>query len=258
MAWTVDFGMFGEETELQKQLNKVERAERKALSSARKKQIRKRATQARKTLEKENTVKEIVSKGMFKSSITGKLYKHRDEAYKAGERAKERAKNPKYQDEESKKYYEEELKKRQEAAEKRAEIKRIKEQNERIEKALEEMDEFEPEEEYNEDEWEDTFMKGEDYKKPIEDSLIVMWEDVSHGIIGNYYAWSHDTGSWLYDHGFDYWDLTELIKDPYWRSSLDNHTNLEFVTIALRDSQYGIKYDVYQDPRTNEYSIVSK
>ncbi len=253
MAWTVDFNMFGEQTELQKQLNKVERAERKALSSARKKQIRKRATQARRIIEKENTVKEIVSKGVFKSSITGKTYKHRDEAYKAGERAKERAKNPKYQDEESKKYYQEELKKRQEAAEKRAEIKRIKEQNERIEQALEEMDEFE----YDEDEWETVETPKEEVKS-VEDSIIVYWEDVSHGIIGNPYAWLHDSGSWLYAHGFDAWDLTELIKDPYWRSSSDNHTNLEFVEVALRDSQYGIKYSVYQDPRTNEYSIVSK
>lgn len=200
-------------------------------------------------------------KGMWRSNITGNYYSSREAAMHAGYNAKYRAEHRNYSNPELQAYYEEKLKSRQESYEaqkaKREEKARLKkeieERNARMEQALEEMDEFE----YDEDEWE-TVETTKEEVKPVEDSIIVYWEDVSHGIIGNPYAWLHDSGSWLYAHGFDAWDLTELIKDPYWRSSSDNHTNLEFVEVALRDSQYGIKYSVYQDLRTNEYSIVSK
>ena len=247
MAWTVDFGALGL-TELEKQINKVERAEKKTLTKARKKQLRKKATQARKILEKENTVKEIVSKGMFKSSITGKLYRHKDEAYRAGERAKERARKPLYKDEASKQFYNEELKKRQEAAEKRAEIRRIEEDNKRYEQHLDEMDEWEP---VDEGEWEEVQNHADD-KPQVTEDIYCYWDDVKHGLIGNPWYYLHTSGSWLYVNGYDDWNLTKLMDNPYWTSE-DGHTNRDFVEQALKDSPLGMQYEVVEDDNGNPY-----
>jgi hypothetical protein len=189
-------------------------------------------------------------KGMWRSNITGNYYSSKEAALQAGYNAKYRAEHRRYSNPELQEYYEEKLKSRQESYEaqkaKREEKARLKqeieERNARMEQALKEMDEFE----YNEDEWEEVQNRPEE-KPQVTGDLWVTWDSVKHGLIGNKWYWMHETGSWLYSQGYHEWNLIELIKDPYWTSELDNHTNLEFVEQALKDSPLGMQYEIAED-----------
>lgn len=216
-------------------------------------EVSRKAKAAARKLYKENTVKEVKSRGTWKSAVTGKEYRSKARALAAGKRSQEMLRNKRFDNWEERKQYLEDLeiyiekfqtqevKRKKKAAEKKAlkeKIKEIEARNAQYEKALEEFDEYE------EDEWEDA--EAEVTREPYEDELRVYWEDVSHGLIGNPWYYEHGSGSWLYNHGYDSWNLVDLIKRPD-ESSEDGHTNREFVEQALKDSPYGATYEVYED-----------
>lgn len=214
--------------------------------------------------------------GKYRSNITRRLYDTKEEAIRAGKISQSWARR---RSENSSGIYEEAFEKKEkqiefnnDLASARKEYKEEAKANgmdkdtiklvlkalgrnpEMIRAAAENLGVELEEDDYDEDEWEEAEISvSSREQKEVTDDLWVYWEQVSHGLIGNSYYYLHRSGSWLYNHGYDGWNLTSLIKDPYTESE-DGHTNLDFIEQALKDS--GLPYEIAYDE--NEEPYISK
>ena len=235
--------------------------------------IRKAASARVKITDKENTVKEVKTRGTWKSSITGKEYRSKARAYAAGEAAKRQTGKINLNNPEEEYIYRKATEKAEETKElnkkrkeirdyykskgekvnlrnkKKGEIKALYEQvqrnkeiekrNAEIEKQMEYADEFE----YDEDEWEEV-ERPKTVKRTKElNEIPVYWEDFDGKIIQNPWAWEHGSGSWLYVHGYDYWDLNRLLFD------------LDVVCSDGNSSRMFIEYALANVPRLCKYTL---
>ena len=230
---------------------KLKRTER-ALASA----LKKEATKASRAIVRQNKVTKKRATGKYYSNITGKEYDTYERAHAAGEIYKKKVGSGRYISPTKSALYNKYL---EDALEKRA-LEKTRREERKAAKALQKLEEQKEEYDYSsydEDEYEDVTeevleaFKGFDR---YEDEIWVYWEDVSHGILGNKWYWGHETGDWLYDNGFDSWELQQLVSNnAAYGVSRDGHTNIDFVKQAIKDSQYNGMYEVRED--NGEYYI---
>lgn len=281
MSWTPnfeDFGMSNIST-----TKTIKKATTIKVDKKRASNIRKAAYKREKLANEENIVKEVVTRGTWKSSITGKEYSSKARAYSAGEAAKRQTGRINLANSAEEEIYNkttERAKESIELIEKRKEIKEyykskgedinlrnkkqveikvlydqiqhnkeIEKRNKEIEKQLEDDDEWE----YDEDEWEE--VERPKFVKKVKEmnDIPVYWEDFDGMVIQNPWAWEHGSGSWLYVHGYDYWDLNRLLFDLDVVCN-DNHTSREFIEYALSHIPRLCKY-VLSEAENGEWHI---
>lgn len=120
----------------------------------------------------------------------------------------------------------------------------------------EEEEVWEEWENFDEDEWIEV-EKPKRVKRTKElNDIPVYWEDFDGMIIQNPWAWEHGSGSWLYIHGYDYWDLNKLLFDLD-NISRDNHTSREFIEYALSHIPRLCKY-ILDEAENGEWHIYYK
>ena len=78
---------------------------------------------------------------------------------------------------------------------------------------------------------------------------IVTWSMFAGTELHNNYLWWHDSGSWLYAHGYDDWEVEELMTDDMNFQYDDyNHTTADFFRVMFtipRFSDYELTKDAY-------------
>ncbi len=98
------------------------------------------------------------------------------------------------------------------------------------------------------------------YKKGRQPSIPenISWYDFNGTEVQNPLIWWHDSGSWLYAHGYDDWDTQELLEDlPFMERYEDyGHTTLDFFEVLLMTPRFS-SFRVLEDEK-GEWKIYSK
>lgn len=100
------------------------------------------------------------------------------------------------------------------------------------------------------------YKKGQQQEIPND----ITWYDFSGTDVQNPLIWWHESGSWLYAHGYDDWELDHLMEDsgdvdfPY--DDYD-HTTIDFLNIWFTKKGY-IQYEIRKDRQTDTYKIFKK
>lgn len=91
------------------------------------------------------------------------------------------------------------------------------------------------------------YKKGRAGKMPE----ILDWYMFKSTELHNDTIWWHDSGSWLYAHGYDQWSTEDLLKDDMLFTYDDfHHTTYDFFTLFFtipRFSKFELKKDAYGD-----------
>ena len=99
----------------------------------------------------------------------------------------------------------------------------------------------------------------EAYKKGREATIdYISWYDFDGTELHNDLIWWHDSGSWLYAHGYDDWDPEELLEYPsevkYPYDDYD-HTTINFFEVLFTTAKYA-GYELKE--KDGEYKIFVK
>lgn len=86
---------------------------------------------------------------------------------------------------------------------------------------------------------------------------VLTWEMFRRTEVHNEGIWWHDNGSWLYAHGYDYWDTSELLRDDM-NFQYDDfyHTTRDFFGVLFTIPAY-VQYELGQD-KDGEWHIYHK
>ena len=83
------------------------------------------------------------------------------------------------------------------------------------------------------------------------------WYDFAGTELHNKRIWWHNDGSWLYDHGYDDWNVKGLlVEDMEMRFSDFNHTNVDFFNVLFLTAKF-LRFRLNKDSK-GRYTIVEK
>lgn len=86
---------------------------------------------------------------------------------------------------------------------------------------------------------------------------VISWYFFNGTEVQNPLIWWHDSGSWLYAHGYDDWDTEELLNDDMLFQYDDyGHTTLDFFNILFNTTAF-YKYEINVD-KHGDYKIFLK
>lgn len=94
--------------------------------------------------------------------------------------------------------------------------------------------------------------------QPIPDEID--WYDFNGTALHDPHTWWHDSGSWLYAHGYVDWSVEDLLSDesdvtfPY--DDYD-HTTVDFFKVLFTTKKY-MNYEIKIDSVTGKYDIFEK
>lgn len=101
--------------------------------------------------------------------------------------------------------------------------------------------------------------EAEKYNKRLESyekgriPKVITWSMFQGTELQNNQIWWHDSGSWLYAHGYDDWNLSELLQDDMFYTYDDyNHTTSDFfdvLAILPKFSNYELAQNAYGEYR---------
>ena len=87
---------------------------------------------------------------------------------------------------------------------------------------------------------------------------IISWYDFTGTEVQNTNIWWHDSGSWLYAHGYDDWDVEELLQyksdvvkpyDDY------NHTTVDFFNILFTTPAFSM-YELKEEDGRHKIFVI--
>lgn len=97
------------------------------------------------------------------------------------------------------------------------------------------------------------------YKKGREKEFpeVIDWYDFDGTELHDETIWTNPNGSWLYAHGWDEWEVSELLNEPMeYKFPIDRHSNVDFFDVLFTTTKFA-RYELKKNAK-NEWKIYVK
>ena len=104
---------------------------------------------------------------------------------------------------------------------------------------------------------ENTLQKKQSKTHDFPDTLS--WDDFNNTEVQNQILWWHNSGSWLYAHGYDDWDTDELLNEgsDFTFEYDDGNSTKDFFEVLFKTARF-VRYYVSKNNKEKEWKLYER